>query len=118
MWELAAFCNCVECMKYNYWYIHCRNCESVYTLLVDQGAKAEEARSVLPNSLKTEIVMTANVRQWRKVLQLRTAIAAHPQMRQVAVPLLEIFKKEMPALFEDIKIDYETNNGYLIPWAQ
>ena len=62
----------------------------------------QEARTILPNSLKTEIVMTANLREWRTILKLRTAKDAHPQMRQVANMILEILKEKLPVVFEDI----------------
>lgn len=62
--------------------------EESYLRLVDMGARAEQARSVLPSSLKTEIVMTCNLREWRHVLNLRCAGAAHPQIRELMLPLL------------------------------
>jgi len=58
---------------------------------------------VLPNSLKTEIVMTANIREWRHILKLRTSKAAHPQMIEVMVPILQEFQEKIPVLFDDIK---------------
>jgi len=63
----------------------------------------QEARSILPNSLKTEIVIGANIREWRYILRLRTAEGVHPQMRELMCPLLEDFKKQIPILFDDIK---------------
>jgi thymidylate synthase (FAD) len=57
---------------------------------------------VLPNSLKTEIVVTMNLREWRHFLRLRTAPEAHPQMREIAIPLLECFQTEIPVLFDDL----------------
>jgi thymidylate synthase (FAD) len=57
---------------------------------------------VLPNSLKTEIVMTANLREWRHVFTLRAAKEAHPQMQQLMRPLLAEFKRWLPELFDDI----------------
>lgn len=68
----------------------------------EKGWKPEQARSVLPNSLKTEIVMTANLRQWRLVFKQRTAMAAHPSMREVIIPLLKEFQKIVPIIFDDI----------------
>ncbi|NMB41798.1 MAG: FAD-dependent thymidylate synthase, partial [Firmicutes bacterium] len=62
-----------------------------------------EARAVLPNSLKTELVMTANIREWRHFLKLRTSPAAHPQMREVANLLLKELKAKIPVVFDDIK---------------
>lgn len=78
------------------------NAEDRYRSLRQIGWRPEQARSVLPNSLKTEIVMTANFREWRHFFKLRTAAAAHPQMREVAIPLLVKFKARIPVLFDDI----------------
>ena len=61
----------------------------------------QQARAVLPNSLKTEIVMTANLREWRHFFKLRTSQAAHPQMRDLALQALMMFKEAVPVLFED-----------------
>lgn len=66
-------------------------------------ASPQEARSILPNSLKTEIVMTMNLREWRHFFRLRTAEAAHPQMREIARPMLEAFKEKIPVVFDDIE---------------
>lgn len=76
--------------------------ESNYKFLRELGAKPEMARSVLPNSLKTEIVMTANLREWRHVFKLRTSKAAHPQMRQLMKPLLKELRKYIPVIFDDV----------------
>ena len=62
----------------------------------------QQARSVLPNSLKTEIVMTANLREWMHVFSLRTSKAAHPQMRELMIPLLEEMKTLIPVIFDEI----------------
>lgn len=62
----------------------------------------QQARSVLPNSLKSEINVSANIREWRHILKLRTAKTAHPQMREVMCPLLDEFKSKIPILFDDI----------------
>ncbi len=76
--------------------------ERAYLALIDAGATAQEARSVLPNSLKTEIVMTANLREWRHVFRLRCDTPAHPQIRQVMLPLLAEFARRLPVLFADL----------------
>lgn len=75
--------------------------ESYFEMLHD-GYSPEEARAVLPNSLKTEVVMTANYREWRHILKLRTAKDAHPQMRELMIPLLHDFQKMIPVIFDDI----------------
>jgi thymidylate synthase (FAD) len=76
--------------------------EQTYIELINNNWSPQQARSVLPNSLKTEIVMTANFREWRHILALRTSKACHPQMREVMIPLLEWMKREHPVFFEDI----------------
>ncbi|MHA1972982.1 MAG: FAD-dependent thymidylate synthase [Candidatus Hodarchaeales archaeon] len=78
------------------------NAESFYQRILDDGYRPEEARSVLPNSLKTEIVVTGNLREWRHFFKLRTAKAAHPQMREIAIPLLAELKSRIPVIFDDI----------------
>lgn len=78
--------------------------ESLYNKLIEMGAQPQEARSILPNSLKTEIVVTMNLREWRHFFKLRTAKNAHPQMRQISVPLLMEFQKKIPIVFDDILV--------------
>lgn len=89
------------------WYCAMENAEIAYLDLVRDGASPQEARSVLPNSLKTEIVMTANVREWRHVFRLRCSPRAHPQMRQVMLPLLEEVGGRLPELFGDLLETHE-----------
>lgn len=76
--------------------------EGEYMEHIKRGAEPQEARSVLTNSLKTEIVVTANLRQWRLMLKLRTSPRAHPQMRQVMQPLLEELRGRIPIIFEEV----------------
>lgn len=76
--------------------------EKEYFELLNWGCTPQEARSVLPNSTKTEVVMTANLREWRHFLKLRTATAAHPQMRELTVPLLHELQERIPVVFDDI----------------
>ena len=89
---------------YNDWKIACENSEKKYFALLKNGATPQEARSVLPNSLKTVIVMTANYREWRNFFKLRTPQSAHPQMREIAVPLLNELKTLIPVIFDDIEV--------------
>lgn len=78
--------------------------EDNYIKLINSGAKPQEARSILPNSIKTEIVMTMNLREWRHFFKLRCDKAAHPQMREIAVIMLNKFKESIPVLFDDIRV--------------
>ena len=76
--------------------------ERDYIALLGCGWSPQEARAVLPNSLKTELVMTANIREWRHIFKLRCAKDAHPQMRQIMVPMLAAFTELIPVLFDDL----------------
>ena len=87
---------------YAYWQAACQAAEDYYLKMSEAGCSPQEARAVLPTSAKTELVMTANIREWRHFFQLRTSPAAHPQMIEVAKMLLEKFKEALPVLFEDI----------------
>ncbi|MDO5388622.1 MAG: FAD-dependent thymidylate synthase [Clostridia bacterium] len=88
--------------KMDLWKKSMENIENEYNELIRIGAKPEEARSILPNSLKTEIVVTMNLRSWRHFFKLRTAQAAHPQIRQIACELLDELKIKLPVLFGDL----------------
>lgn len=88
--------------KYRLWKDSMQAIENAYLKLTELGAKPEEARSILPNSLKTEIAVTMNLREWRHYFRLRTSMRAHPQIREVSIPLLEEFKKRIPAVFDDM----------------
>lgn len=88
--------------KYDVWQKAMENAERSYFRLIELGATPQEARSVLPNSLKTELVATMNLREWRHFFRLRTAPAAHPQMREIALPLLEAFRQTVPVVFDQL----------------
>lgn len=84
------------------WYSAMENAEDSYIKLIKLGATPQIARGVLPNSLKTSITVTANLREWRLILKQRTPIAAHPQMREVMIPLATYLNAKIPVIFEDI----------------
>ena len=92
---------------YKQWEYSMLATEGVYNNMISKGAISQEARSVLPNSLKTEIVVTANIREWRHILTLRTSKAAHPQIIALMKPLLAELKEKLPVLFEDIGVEGE-----------
>lgn len=94
--------NFFDYRQYDVWFWAMDTAESNYKKSREKGSPPEQARTILPNSLKTEIIMTANLREWRHVLKLRTAKDAHPQMRQVANMILDILKQKLPVIFEDI----------------
>ena len=89
-------------VRYDRWKQAMADAESHYLFLMEGGGKAQDARSVLPNSLKTEIGVTANFREWRHIFRMRTPNAAHPQMREVMIPLLRAAQKKVPVVFDDI----------------
>jgi len=86
------------------WVYEMRRIELLYRDLRTLGWKPEQSRSILPNSLKTEVVMTCNIREWRHVFRLRTAKAAHPQMREIMIPMLSEFQRLIPVVFDDVEV--------------
>ncbi|MBL0699283.1 MAG: FAD-dependent thymidylate synthase [Desulfosarcina sp.] len=92
--------------EYSEWKIAMKNAEQSYLKLLKNGARPEQARSVLPNSLKTEIIMTCNLREWRHVLDLRCSKASHPQIREIMLPLLTELHEKIPVLFDDLYSKY------------
>ncbi len=87
---------------YRQWEEAMQASETHYMKLIELGATPQEARSVLPNSVKTEVVMTCNLREWRHVLGLRCSSQAHPQIRELMLPLLKEFHRRIPVLFDDL----------------
>ena len=77
--------------------------EVAYAHLIYKGWRPQEARSVFPNALASRLIVTGNLRSWRQFFLMRTTAEAHPQMRQVTIPLLADFKKAFPILFDDIE---------------
>lgn len=95
--------NPADAKKYEIWQEAMENAEKSYFRMLDAGASPQEARSVLPNSLKTELVMTMNLREWRHFFKLRLANEAHPQMKELSRLILEVFKQKLPVFFQDIE---------------
>ena len=91
----------------NEWFKAMEDAEEHYMRMLQLGATPQIARSVLPNSTKTEITITANYREWRAFFKLRTANVAHPEMRQVTIPLLNELKGLIPVVFDDICVEEE-----------
>lgn len=91
---------------YHVWEKACKTSELAYFDMLSIGMTPQQARSVLPNSLKTEIVMTGNYREWRHFFELRACDkhgVAHPQMHEVAVPALRAVQKCIPVIFDDLE---------------
>lgn len=91
--------------KYQVWKQSMESAEKAYQALINLGATPQEVRSVLPNSLKTELVMTMNLREWRHFFRLRADSHAHPQMREITIPMLREFQKQIPVVFDDIILE-------------
>lgn len=91
--------------SFDVWFSAMINCERAYLDLLKNGESPQIARSVLPNSLKTEIFITYNMREWRHFLKLRTSAAAHPQMREIALQILYTFRELIPIIFDDINYE-------------
>lgn len=85
------------------WYTAIEHCERAYKTLLRMGVAPQIARSVFPNALASRIIVTGNIRNWRHIFLLRTTKEAHPQMREVMIPLLKEFQEKIPILFEDIE---------------
>jgi thymidylate synthase (FAD) len=83
------------------WFYELLRSETAYTELLKMGWVPQQARSVLPNALKTEIVITGNFREWRHFFKLRTAKEAHPQMQEVAKMILEDITKKTTVIFDE-----------------
>lgn len=95
----------IDSDQYKSWEKVMKVVEEEYFRLLKMGASPQEARSILPNSLKTEIFVTMNLREWRHFLKLRTSKAAHPQMREIAIQIYNELNSRLPVIFEDIIID-------------
>lgn len=95
--------NPIACEKYKIWNEAMECAEKYYFQMLEAGASPQEARSILPNSLKTELVMTMNLREWRHFLRLRLGNGAHPQIKEISKLILEIFKQKLPVFFQDIE---------------
>lgn len=93
----------VELSSRQEWRHAIQTAESVYKHLLAKGAAPQIARSVFPNALASRLVVTYNLRNWRHFFLMRTTREAHPQMRQVTIPLLREFQEKIPVLFEDIE---------------
>ena len=91
--------------EYRIWEKTMQTIEEAYNNLIMSGVSPQEARSVLPNSLKTEILVTMNLREWRHFLKLRTNKAAHPQMREIALMIYKLLHTSIPVIFDDIEVE-------------
>ena len=97
---------------YEVWKKAMQEVENCYIKMKELGATNDMCREVLPHSTAAEYTMTANIREWKHILSLRTTNHVHPSIRQVLIPLLKYFKEEMPEIFDDVEYDEEFNPKY------
>jgi thymidylate synthase (FAD) len=88
---------------------HMEEVKNVYKLLVEAGVKYEDARYVLPNSVESEIVVSANFREWRHIVELRGSPEAQWEIRKAAIEILKKLKHHAPTVFEDFVINPENS---------
>lgn len=98
---------------YELWKAECEHCEETYRKMMEMGAKAQEARQVLNNSLKTEIRMTANIRSLRNMFYLRCDNSAHPHIKQIMIPLLMYLKGRYPVIFDNLRRSFDPVNSFI-----
>lgn len=100
-------CNIEPGEIYGLWANEMQNIEHTYLKMTELGCTPDQMRMILPHSTAAEVTMTANIREWRHILDLRTKKMTHPSIRQVLIPLLLKFQEDMPELFG--KIEYDTD---------
>ena len=100
---ISAFDPVTQQQQWHVWERGIHEAESAYKQLIALGVAPQLARSVFPNALASRIIITGNLRNWRHFLLMRTTKEAHPQMRQVTIPLLEEFRHKIPIFYEDIE---------------
>lgn len=96
-----------DSIEYFEWYQACDEAEKNYIACMQLNMKPEQARAVLPMSVKTEVVMSANYREWKHFLKLRCAKTAHPDIRKLALELLCELQLRIPVVFDDIYEKYK-----------
>jgi thymidylate synthase (FAD) len=97
---------------YEVWKNTMQKIEDAYIEMKKLGATTDMCREILPHSTAAEYTMTANIREWKHILNLRANNHVHPAIRQVTIPLLKLFKEEMPEIFDDIPYDEDFNPEY------
>ena len=86
--------------QYKLWKTAIEDAELMYFQLLNNGSTPEIARSVLPTCTKTELIVTANLREWKHIFEMRCSEAAHPDVRKIMIPLREEFRKQIPVIFD------------------
>lgn len=91
--------------EYQIWLSTMETIEKNYNAMAELGCKPDQLRMLLPHSIKADVIMTANLREWRHIFKLRCAPAAHPTVQEVMKMLLGTLKREIPVIFDDIPYD-------------
>lgn len=97
---------------YEVWKKNMQEIENTYLKMKELGATTDECRLILPHSTSAEYTMTANIREWKHIFELRANSHVHPSIRQVMIPLLKYFKEQMPDIFGEISFDEDFNPDY------
>ena len=97
---------------YEVWKKTMQDIENSYLEMKKLGATTDMCRNILPHSTAAEYTMTANIREWKHIFELRANNHVHPAIRQVMIPLLKYFKEQMPDIFGEIPYDEEFNPEY------
>ena len=97
---------------YELWQKTMQEIEKNYIEMKKLGATTDMCREILPHSTAAEYTMTANIREWKHIFSLRANNHVHPSIRQIMIPLLKYFQKEMPEIFGDVEYDTEFNPEY------
>lgn len=92
---------------YKFWEEACKEIEKNYIKMSKLGALPDQLRMILPHSIAAEVIMTANIREWKHILSLRASSHTHPSIRQLMIPLLLYFQEIMPEIFEKVPYDTE-----------
>lgn len=103
---------------YTLWENTMKEVEKNYLVMSNEGAKADQLRMLLPHSTAAEVTMTANIREWKHIFALRTTNHAHPAIQQLLIPLLLLFKKEMPEIFDDVEYNENFEEMYFQKLAE
>lgn len=102
----------IDPMIYDIWLKSCKTMEENYMLMKKLGANNDICREILNHSVAAEVVMSCNIREWRHILSLRCSKMVHPSLKVIFIPLLLLFKQEMPELFDDIDYDKDFNKDF------
>lgn len=100
-------CNIEPGYIYALWLNEMQNIEHTYIHMTEAGCTPDQMRMILPHSTAAEVTMTANIREWKHILELRCSKGAHPAVQQVMIPLLLYFKEQMPEIFNNIDYNKE-----------